>query len=318
MAQRKTERLMNLIFTLLATNQYLTKAQIREAIADYRDSSQLAFERKFERDKEELRDLGLDIETGSFDPSPGNELGYRIQRSAVELPDIELTPEEAAVIGLAAQVWEHSGMAAQSSTVLTKLKAIGNDIDTGVLQMPQPRLTANEPSFDALFDAATRRVPVRFDYRARNAEVTSRHVQPWGLISWRDRWYLGGFDVDRQAPRIFRLSRIDGDVAPSGEPGSYDVPSDVDMRSVAAAMFEEPRTTAKVRVAAGRGQALRRRAVASRSAGDGFDELDIRYWSIDDLARDIASYAEDAHAVSPPQLRDAVIAQLRAAAGESA
>jgi proteasome accessory factor B len=122
MAERKTERLMNLIFALLVSRQYLSKEQIRQAIADYRESSSKdAFERMFERDKEELRELGITVEMGSKDTYFEDEVGYRIRRDEAELPDLALTREEAAVLGLAAQVWEHAGLAGESTTALVKL-----------------------------------------------------------------------------------------------------------------------------------------------------------------------------------------------------
>src|SRR5690606_632927 len=108
-AERKTERLMNLIFLLLSTRQFLTKEQIRTAIDDYRSASDEAFNRTFERDKAELRVLGVPLEIGTFDPLHEDVQGYRIPRDAAELPDLELTPDEAAVIGVAARMWEHAG-----------------------------------------------------------------------------------------------------------------------------------------------------------------------------------------------------------------
>ena len=165
MAERKTERLMNLIFALLVSRQYLTKEQIRQAIADYRDSTQQAFERKFERDKEELRELGITVEMGSNDKYFEDEVGYRIRRDEAELPDLALTREEAAVLGLAAQVWEHAGLAGESTTALVKLKAAGIEVDPDVLRMAEPKLSADEPSFDVMWEAATRRIPVAFTYQ---------------------------------------------------------------------------------------------------------------------------------------------------------
>ena len=142
MAERKTERLMNLIFALLVSKQFLTKVQIRDAIADYREApSPDAFDRMFERDKEELRELGIPVETGENDAYFDDEPGYRIRRDEAELPDLELTREEAAVIGLATQVWEHAGLANDSTTALMKLKAIGVDVDTTVLRMAEPKLS---------------------------------------------------------------------------------------------------------------------------------------------------------------------------------
>ncbi len=309
---------MNLVFTLLATEQYLTKDQIRSSIAEYREDSDVAFERKFERDKQELRDLGLEIETGSHDVL-GNTTGYRLLRAEVELPQIDLTVEEAAVIGLAAQLWDHAGIAAETTTALAKLKAIGNDIDPSVLRMTEPRLTADEPAFDTVFDATGRRVPITFTYEKRDGQTTVRHLEPWSMTSYRDRWYVGGFDRDRQAPRLFRLSRIVGEVGADGIAGEYEVPADVDLKDVARALHPpEPSQTAVLRVATGRAQSLRRHAVHVEPVSDDLDQIEVGYAVLRDLADEITSYGPDVLVVSPPQLRDAVVARLRALVGQGA
>ncbi|AWB92389.1 helix-turn-helix transcriptional regulator [Aeromicrobium chenweiae] len=315
MAERKTERLMNLIFALLVSRQYLTKDQIRESIADYRDSTPLAFDRKFERDKEELRELGITVEMGSIDKYFSDEPGYRIRRDEAELPDLELTREEAAVIGLATQVWEHAGLASESTTALVKLKAIGVDVDTSVLRMAEPKLSADEPSFDAMWDAVTRRVPVTFAYARPNQAPMQRHLQPWGIISWHDRWYVGGLDLDRGEPRIFRLSRVIGDVETAGAPGSYDIPEGTDMKDLARALFPpEPVEAAVLHMRKGRGQSLRRLAEKVTALDDDVDEVEIRYSSRWELASEVASYGPDVVVVTPPDVREAVIQRLRAAA----
>ncbi|AXT84948.1 WYL domain-containing protein [Aeromicrobium sp. A1-2] len=314
MAERKTERLMNLIFALLVSRQYLTKEQIRESIADYRDSTPQAFDRKFERDKEELRELGINVEMGSIDKYFSDEPGYRIRRDEAELPDLELTREEAAVIGLATQVWEHAGLASESTTALVKLKSIGVDVDTSVLRMAEPKLSADEPSFDAMWDAVTRRIPVTFVYARPNREPMTRHLEPWGIISWHDRWYVGGFDLDRGEARIFRLSRVIGDVENQGAPGSYEVPEGTDMKDVARSLFPPaPEEAAVLRIRTGRGQSLRRLAEKVTPLGDDLDEVEIRYSSAWELASEVASYGPDVMVVSPPDVRAAVIHRLQTA-----
>ncbi len=305
---------MNLIFALLATRQYLSKDQIRQAIADYRDSTQQAFERKFERDKEELRELGITVETGSNDKYFDDEPGYRIRRDEVELPDLGLSREEAAVLGLAAQVWEHAGLAQDATTALVKLKAAGVSVDPEIIRMAEPKLSAHEPAFDTVWQACTTRTPVAFDYQRPGQDPTHRHVQPWGIVSWRGRWYLTGFDTDRQAPRVFRLSRVVGEVSLDGAAGSYEVPDAEQVRGAAAALFpSEPDRSATLTVRAGRGQALRRVATATRPGDDEWDELDVPYSSGWDLASEVASYGADVVVVAPEELRDAVVSRLTAA-----
>ena len=89
---------MNLVIALLSTHGYITAERIRDSVAGYADSpSDEAFSRMFERDKNELRDLGIPLETGrvsGFDPTEG----YRINRDAYALPDIALSDEEAGAV----------------------------------------------------------------------------------------------------------------------------------------------------------------------------------------------------------------------------
>lgn len=305
---------MNLIFTLLVSRQYLSKEQIRQAIADYRESTQVAFERKFERDKEELRELGIAVETGTNDKYFDDEPGYRIRRDVAELPDLDLTREEAAVLGLAAQVWEHAGLASSSTSALVKLKAAGVDVDTDVLRMAEPKLSAHEPAFETALDAAARRLPVRFTYRRPGAEPTERHVQPWRILSWRGRWYLVGHDVDRDDARLFRLSRVVGDLEPDGEPGSFERPAEDVVSAAATALFPRPADrTARLRVEPGRANALRRTATSVEPDDSGRDVLEVPFSTGWDLAAEVASYGPDVVVLDPPDLRDQVVARLRAA-----
>ena len=318
MAPRKTERLMNLFITLLVSRQFLPKEKIREAVEGYRGQKDQAFDRMFERDKDELRELGITVETGSNDKFFDDDIGYRIKRDEVELPDIDLTREESAVVGLAAQVWEHAGLASESTSALFKLKAAGVTVDTSVLRMVEPRLSASEPSFDSMWEAVTKRIPVTFDYQRPGAQATTRSVQPWGVISWHGRWYMAGFDTDRQEPRIFRLTRVHGDVGLAGAAGSYDIPEGTDLKALAKNLYPAPVLgAAVVRVRRGRGQSLRKMAEAVIAIDDDFDELRVDYASPWELASEIASYGPDAIAITPPEVRAEVISRLRAAAEAS-
>ena len=206
MSARKTERLLNLVICLLATRRYLSADQIRRTVAGYEDLGDEAFKRKFERDKEDLRDLGIPLETGSDSPFD-DEPGYRIRRDDYSLPDIAFEPAELAVLGVAARTWQHASLGGQAFEAVLKLRAAGVDIDDAVPVAIETRVATSEPAFEPLRRAATDRRPVEFDYRTPGAR---RHVEPWGLVSWRGRWYLAAHDTDRADTRVFRLSRIVG------------------------------------------------------------------------------------------------------------
>ena len=227
MSSVKTERLLNLVICLLSTRRPLTKSQIRQAVPQYADNgSAEAFERMFERDKDELRELGIPLVTTSDDPLFDDETGYRIDRDAYALPQITFEPDELAVLGLASRVWQQASLAGPATRALTKLTALGAPRDDGSLIGLEPRVRTAEPAFDPLWAAVRDRVPVRFTYRtARTGEVAERHVEPWGITSWSGRWYLTGHDRDRGAGRVYRLSRVEGAVEPLGPPGAlFEVP----------------------------------------------------------------------------------------------
>ncbi|MFV2174132.1 helix-turn-helix transcriptional regulator [Actinomadura sp. LOL_016] len=324
MSRRKTERLLNLVVCLLATRRYLTAEQIRRAVPGYPDSDE-AFKRMFERDKEELRELGIPLEVGSdLQGGGGEEIGYRIPPQDYELPDVHLTPDEAAVLGLAARVWQRASLAEAASGALLKLRAAGVETDASAAVGIEPRVDTGEPAFQALWEAVRDRRPVAFDYRAiGRTSVTRRHLEPWGVVSRRGRWYVVGFDRDRDEERVFRLSRIDGEVAVDGPAGAVTVPDGVDVRRIAFDRGEpvtEPRP-ATVRLRAGAAQGPRRWARDVRPAGDGtWDEAVLTFRDVERFAPYLARFADDVVVLDPPDLRDAVIQQLKSvlAAGEPA
>ncbi|GAB3246151.1 WYL domain-containing protein [Alteromonas gracilis] len=314
MSAKKSERLLNLLITLLVARQPVTKERLRQVIEGYRDSSDEAFEKMFERDKEELRALGIPVELEFLDRYFEDEQGYRIQREAFELPEVELAADEAAVVGLAARVWQHAGLAEATSQAVLKLRAGGVDVDRAALDIAQPAISVEEPAFDAVWAAVSARTPIRFDYRRTGAtQVEERTLQPWGVLTSRGRWYVAGHDVDRAAPRLFRLSRIVGDVATAGPAGSFTVPADVDVRALATALAPpQPDREALIAVRSGQGHELRRRATTiGPDETEGWDLLRIAYADADALAADVLSQLDAAVVRGPDEVREAVTDRLR-------
>ncbi len=319
MTARKSERLLNLLITLLVSRTYVSKERLRSVVEPYREAGDEAFEKMFERDKEELRSLGIPIEVGFVDKAFEDEPGYRIERSAFELPDIDLTPEEAAVIGLAARVWQHAGLASATSDALVKLKAAGVSVDRAALNVVQPQLTAEEPAFEPLWHATRTRTPVRFGSRRSSApRAATRHLQPWGVVSSRGRWYVVGLDTDRGAPRIFRLSRVQGEVLTDGPAGSFEVPAGTDLREVTRSLAPPPADrTAEVLVRAGAAHGLRRHARSSTEpeAGSGWERLTVTYGATEAFADELLGYGADVVVLAPADVRETVVRRLREAAG---
>ncbi len=316
MSKRRTERLLSIVVLLLSSRRYLTAEQVRAAVSGY-PPEQEAFKRMFERDKEELRDLGIPLETGRAS-SADDDLGYRISRQDYELPEIHLEADEAAVLGIASRVWQSAELAGAAAGAALKLVAASGDADGDAATPPpviQPRLTTQEPAFGPLWEAVRDRRPVSFDYQASGrSEVTRRTLEPWGVVNRRGRWYVAGHDRGRDAPRVFRLSRITGPVKLAGPPGSVQVPPGTDVRELVKGM-DMPLTrehTAVLRVRAEAGSALHRWGqVTPDGAHPGWDQVSIAYSDPDWYARYLASFGPDVLVIDPPELREAVIRRLK-------
>lgn len=304
---------MNLTICLLVARTFIPKDRVRQAVEGYHDLTDEAFDRMFDRDKEELRVLGIPIELGTIDKAFNDEVGYRISRSRFELPEISLEADEAAVVGLAARVWQHARLASATTQGLRKLRAGGVDVDESALTILEPQLATDEPAFDAVFAAVTSRTPITFTYRRSGApDTTQRHLEPWGIVSWHGHWYLVGHDRDRAAPRMFRVSRIEGEVADAGHPREYAVPEDLDLRALASSLAPpHPHSSARVRVRHGAGDGLRRRAASARPAEEGWTEIELPFGSGSSLAEELTSYGPDVVVLEPAEVRDAVVRRLR-------
>lgn len=326
MAISKVERLMNLVICLLSTRQFVTAERIRDSVAGYGDSgNDEAFSRMFERDKNELRDLGVPLETGESIGSGGVE-GYRINRDAYELPDIELDREESAAVAVAVQLWESPELTSAAQSALLKLRAAGIQVDqdesaASVTAVPA-RTRGSEPALGALLAAIDAGRSVRFEHRSSTTDpYSTRTVEPWGVVTLRGRWYLVGHDVDRDDTRTFRLSRIGDDVTTFGRGGSVRKPDDVDLQSIVerVAGTTEVNGTATVWVVDDHALEIRRlgiviedRVVGARHGS--VLRIPVRSWEW--VTRLIAGHGADALVLDPPELRADVMATLRAAVVE--
>lgn len=322
MAIAKAERLMNLALCLLGTRRPLSKRELRGSIEAYVEAagpegsaagSDDAFNRMFERDKDDLRELGLVIETVE---NLDGETGYLARRDSNRLPPVQLDAEEAAALGLAARVWQQARLAGAASGALQKLRAAGmpeadNPYEHSAIE---PRIPVHEAAFEPLMLACRDRRPVVFEYRkATAARPGTRHVEPWTLECWRGHWYLAGWDRDRGAERVFRLSRITGRVRSRAGAFTAPVPDVVTVRETVESWAGETATrSARIRLRAGAGYPLRSRATSTRELGDGWDELEIPYGH--GLDAWLVEFGPDVVVLEPADLRADVVDRLRAVA----
>lgn len=331
------ERLLNLVIALVNTNAAMTKQQVRTAVAGYADApSDEAFERMFERDKDMLRALGIPVVTVGTGGHT-DELGYRIDQDAYALPPIDLTPAELGVLSLAAQFWQDKTLQTDINRAMVKLRAAGaGDPSVDALAGLAPSVRAVGDAYGPLMEAIEARRAVTFSYRAAyNGAVLTRHVEPWRIAARDGGWYLMCFDRDRQAPRVFRMSRIESRVRITGPAGAYEIPdfeTDVmlgkahgEVRAAVVAVRPERAGALRARakpVPEGEREAYSERLPrpAGVSAGDrdgdhaGWDILEVPYRSLSGMASEAAGYGAALVVLEPEPVRNETLRRLTAAA----
>lgn len=308
MSAARTERLLNLVIALLAAPRPRSVSWIRDNVAGYEQNSDDAFHRMFERDKKELRELGVPVET---EPIAGTdeELGYRIRRDHYQLPDISLEPDEAAAVAVAMRLWGAADLSAAMTGAVRKLEAGGIDLPEPADDL-EARLGSGEAALAPVLTALVEARALTFDYRAAGAEqATARHVEPWGVLSRKGRWFLVGFDRDRDDERTFRLDRMTSMPTAIGPAGAVSRPADLDLR--ARLTLEAPDTPVTATIDASRGRALNlRRRADSVQPGDGTDRLTVTFPDMNRLVEEVAAYGTDVQIIDPPQAIRELLAHL--------
>jgi proteasome accessory factor B len=309
------ERLFSLVLALLATENGLTKSEILSTVQGYRqqyvhDGDNANLERKFERDKDDIRDLGVPLETLQAPGDPGNNqnLRYRIPREGYELPtDVVFSPEETTLLNLAAMVWREGSLSAESRRALLKLRSLGVAADEPVLGYA-PRVRVRDAAFEPMSSAIEKHQWVRFSYlKPGDSEARVRTVKPLALVQHQGRWHVYAHD-DADVAKTFLLRRVVSSVSTTGktfEPFAGDATAvslaelDAVWNSHVAVVDVEAGSDAAVRLA-------KRRGTTVTPEG----HLEIHYSDANILADELAGFGPEAFVISPPVLRDAVVARL--------
>ncbi len=310
MASRKNERLVNLTIALLATKRYLTKSEIFRTIEGYEGSTE-SKERMFERDKDDLRRIGIVIDVRGIDPGFEDEPGYRIHSDTYSLNLGELNGAEVALLSLAAEAWRGAALDEPAQNALVKLRSLGIASDFDALPNLSPKLNVRSPNFVPLTRAIADRIAITFKYLSAQLQEESRTVNPFGLGSRHGNWYLVAFDKDRKDTRTFRLDRIVGQVELTSKSGAFETDSNFNVLEFLDSTLFEKRDVAEVSIRVGRGHALRGDALIV-SSDDEFDLCQIPYSDESHFLDSILWHADDVIVHSPIHVRNKVVERLRA------
>jgi proteasome accessory factor B len=303
---RKSERLVNLTIALLATGRWITKSEIYENIEGYSGEPD-AKERMFERDKEELRNLGIDIEVGTFDPLFEDEVGYRIRPENYRIQVSELTPQQLALISSATQSWRGAILDSKASAGLTKLKALGIESDVDGIPINPHQVRNSDANLAKVIDALALRKTISFDYRASDNTDENRAIEPYGVGTKNGFWYVAGNDLERRAVRLFRLDRVVSEVKEQGRGASYEVPEDFSMHNQLQSRTRK--YVAQLLVRKGKADRLRKHASVQESQ-DEWDLVEYQYSDVKDLVRDLLWHRDDVKVIGPPEVKESLMASL--------
>lgn len=334
------ERLFSLVLALLATESGLTKNEILSTVQGYRQKFRAGggdnanLERQFERDKDDIRDLGVPLETIDSPGDAGNNqtLRYRIPRGAYELPkDVSFSSDETTLLNLAAMVWREGSLSGESRRAVLKLRSLGVVADEPVLGYA-PRVRLRDAAFEPLSSALEKHLIVRFPYlKPGEDHARAREVIPLALVQYQGRWHLSAEEVapagvsqdsaDEGAHKTYLLRRIVGPIelgkAAPARPGDHAAAALAGLDAVwehgVAEIQVVRESDAATRLSNRRGtERLTARSGATDAVSDEEtdERLRLHFVDLNILADELAGFGPEVLVISPPELRDAVISRL--------
>lgn len=300
----KTERLINLTLGLLSSKRYLTKNEIFRNVAGYSGSPE-TMERMFERDKDELRNMGIEIEVGQIDPLFEDEVGYLIKSSDIQIQPTDFSKEELLLMTMAANTWKESVFSDVSNNALMKLASIDSQITLNKIAIS----TFNEDGitllqFEKIIEAIKDRKFLSFLYNDKD-----RLIAPYALKSVNGFWYLIGQDQGLQI-KVFKIIRIQSEIKIISKKPLFDIPSDFNVDEFLKKEKKEKDKVATLLIRENRVMALRNKGKVS-PAPNGWEKLEISFDDLNQITTEILWYADDVVVESPQELRDQVIKSLQ-------
>ena len=233
----KLIRQLSLVAFLMAERRPITARDVKSNVEGYSEMSDEAFARRFYSDRAELLSLGVPLQS-QRDEFTGEEL-YTLRSEQYFLPQLELENEELAALQTALYLLEGKFAYAEPLRLALQNLALGRPgfaeppSDTALrVEVLDPDYSPEMPGRLAKLEGAiSKQRTVKFDYwsisRDKHAERT---LNPYALFNDRGKWYVVGLDLDRDALRTFRVSRIEGDIKfATRRERDFRIPSDFDV-----------------------------------------------------------------------------------------
>jgi proteasome accessory factor B len=283
---------------LLATKRYLKKSEILANVQGY-EGTQEAKERMFERDKDDLRSLGIEIEVGDLDIFFEDEPGYRIPQKSYELNVPNLTSRELALLSIASSFWNDSILAPSAQSGIRKLRSLGIPATLDFEFRMKYRFDNPSQLLEEIAKAILQKTEISFAYDS--SSLKTRHLQPYRIVFWNSFWYLIGMDLDRKAIRLFKISRFLGGVEMSKKKNQFEIPQDFDVSEYLPKNDISIIHSAKVEIKKDSAILLRERGKLI-SQGEDFDTYEIYFEYEQIFLREIIWHGANVRIIEPANL----------------
>lgn len=301
MSSQKTERLINLTLALLASKRYLSKAEILRNIPGYEGSPETK-ERMFERDKDDLRSLGIQIDVNNFDPLFEDEQGYLIKSDSFQFAENEFTKEELLLLTMAANLWHDSAVEIDSQNALLKIQSLSGPVENDMTKTPILRITEDWQLLVSIFTAVQNKQILEFSYRGKK-----RQVNPYGLYSSNGFWYLIALEIN--VIKSFKLVRIEGEVDLIGEKDAFEKPDNFNVGNFLKEEGNSVSLVSKIQVRKGAALSLRNKFTV-KDLDSEWDLMDIPYTNEQEFLEMVLWHGTDLKLIEPAALRQLLVANL--------
>jgi proteasome accessory factor B len=260
-------------------------------------------ERMFERDKDELRSLGIEIEVKGIDPLFEDEQGYLIRSETFQLSENEFSKEELLYLTMAANLWHDSALGGDSKAALLKIQSLSGPIESDAVNTPAVRDSESAALLSSAFEAVDTEQLIKFGYKGKE-----RTAQPFGLYTRDGFWYL----VAREEAEIksFKLLRIEGKIVKEGKAGSFKKPPEFDLIKFLSNSRSEQEMQAQVYVRKEQVHVLRSK-YSTKEINEEWDLMLIPYIYEQEIIETILWYGTNIIVDSPASLRSEVISRLK-------
>jgi proteasome accessory factor B len=301
-SDQKTERLINLTLALLSSKRYLTKLEIFKVVAGYSGSPE-TMERMFERDKDDLRNLGIRIEVRGLDPLFEDDQGYLIDSDTHQISPDNFSKEDILLLTMAANLWHGSALQQDSKAALLKIQSLDGLVATNTVTSPVVEDNEDSKKLLLIFDAVERAISLEFEYNG-----TIRQVKPYGIYTRRGFWYLAA--QEKEVIKSFKVVRIGQQIKAISKAHGFVKSPEFKLSTFLGDMNAPSASKAEIRIRKNQALALRKRYEVIEVDAE-WDKVFIDYNFEEDLIESLLWYGSNLVVISPKTIRDQIITRVK-------